>query len=390
MGPEDEFAAWLRTLRVNAGHPTLEEIIARIRAREPRQAPGKSTLSEIFNGKRLPRSETAEAIAWALGGQQAARECRQQWQRAKLTTAAASGSPDAVEEPRADSSAPVTTAAAMAAAGEKPKALGVTRRWRSRMVAAGVAASVMAAGSVFVLREAATDGTSNGAAGAGTAVLPAPADNSVAPAGLAVAIQGEWKDGSCGDAYVSPAVVRQLQDAPERPLDLARAAEARLIPPNSHTLSVQITAQTRSDEEIILTGMRLVDFRQEAPPVEGALAANSQCGGEVVMRSFAADLDQPHPHIRPIAAKEAFTGNPIPARPFPLKISRRDAEVFQLDLSRAAPGECSFALQVEWVIHGQRGATFIDRHGKPFRLVTGVGALPRYSWDMTRSRWTRT
>ncbi|MCP2258789.1 hypothetical protein LX15_002487 [Streptoalloteichus tenebrarius] len=86
---------------------------------------------------------------------------------------------------------------------------------------------------------------------------------------------------------------------------------------------------------------------------------------------------------------DAFTGNPIPAKPFPFKISRRDSEVFQLNLTRAAPCDCSFALELDWVLHGQRGSTRIENQGKPFRVLVGADTLPHYRWDPASSRWTR-
>ncbi|PWJ02141.1 hypothetical protein DKG34_40195 [Streptomyces sp. NWU49] len=66
----------------------------------------EGTISEMLNGKRLPRWETVEPVAWALGGEAAVAACRQRWIEADAARApavpaapAAPHRPDPVPDP---------------------------------------------------------------------------------------------------------------------------------------------------------------------------------------------------------------------------------------------------------------------------------------------------
>lgn len=81
-GAVAEFAAWMRALHREAKRPSYAEIVRRVRARYPEATVVQSTISDTFNGKRLPRWETVEPIAWALGGDGALAECELRWKQA--------------------------------------------------------------------------------------------------------------------------------------------------------------------------------------------------------------------------------------------------------------------------------------------------------------------
>lgn len=81
-GPVAEFAAWMRELHREAAKPSYTTIVRRSRTRYPDATVRESTISDILSGKRLPRWETAEPIAWALGGEPAVAACLERWKRA--------------------------------------------------------------------------------------------------------------------------------------------------------------------------------------------------------------------------------------------------------------------------------------------------------------------
>ncbi|MGW7349893.1 hypothetical protein [Streptomyces sp. NPDC054784] len=77
--PVADFAQWIRHLHQQAGKPSYAQVVRRSRSRYPRATVREGTISEMINGKRLPRWETVEPVAWALGGEAAVKECRQRW-----------------------------------------------------------------------------------------------------------------------------------------------------------------------------------------------------------------------------------------------------------------------------------------------------------------------
>ncbi|URM92541.1 hypothetical protein LUW75_24215 [Streptomyces sp. MRC013] len=80
--PVAEFAAWMRELHREAAKPSYTAIVRRSRTRYPDATVRESTISDILSGKRLPRWETAEPIAWALGGEPAVAACLERWKHA--------------------------------------------------------------------------------------------------------------------------------------------------------------------------------------------------------------------------------------------------------------------------------------------------------------------
>lgn len=121
-----EFAAWMRALHLEAKRPSYAEIVRRVRARYPEATVVESTISDTLNGKRLPRWETVEPIAWALGGNAALDECERRWKRANT----------ALRDPSPVSVAPL------------PRRL--RRRWVVGAGATAVTVAVVAAVAMYV------------------------------------------------------------------------------------------------------------------------------------------------------------------------------------------------------------------------------------------------
>ncbi|WP_101255813.1 transcriptional regulator [Streptomyces barkulensis] len=91
--PVAEFAAWMRDLHREAAKPSYTAIVRRSRTRYPDATVRESTISDILNGKRLPRWETVEPIAWALGGEPTVAACLEHWKRADAARSTAPAPP---------------------------------------------------------------------------------------------------------------------------------------------------------------------------------------------------------------------------------------------------------------------------------------------------------
>ncbi|MEU4448944.1 hypothetical protein AB0K14_38775 [Actinosynnema sp. NPDC050801] len=119
-------------------------------------------------------------------------------------------------------------------------------------------------------------------------------------------------DGCSGFYFSQPKAQEALATTdPER---LPELAEGRAPMP------IRITAQAKGGEDVLLTGMRLVESTVSPPPTTG-LVLDPICGGTpVTPRNFQVDLDRPDPTVKPIPMigdTDDETG--YPAVPFPFK-----------------------------------------------------------------------
>jgi hypothetical protein len=105
--PVAAFAVWLRQLHREAGKPSYAHLVRLSRRRYPRATVREGTISEMLNGKRLPRWETVEPVAWALGGETAVVACRQRWMEADA--ARTPSAPAAARSPAHPPAEPATT-----------------------------------------------------------------------------------------------------------------------------------------------------------------------------------------------------------------------------------------------------------------------------------------
>ncbi|MEW2161237.1 hypothetical protein AB0950_39520 [Streptomyces sp. NPDC007189] len=156
--PVMAFALWLQQLHREAGKPSYTQLVRRSRRRYPRATVREGTISEMINGKRLPRWETVEPVAWALGGDAAVEACRQRWIEADAArTPTPPAAPDRANPAPAVVDPPAEPAMAPAAAPTAPDTTGPSgapdaqdsprrRRW----VAVGVTAAASAAAAALV------------------------------------------------------------------------------------------------------------------------------------------------------------------------------------------------------------------------------------------------
>ncbi|WP_405969038.1 helix-turn-helix domain-containing protein [Streptomyces sp. NBC_00988] len=168
--PVGAFAAWLTDLRRSKGNPSLDSIAREIRRRDPSATVVPSTISEILNGRRLPRWTTVEPIAHALGGERAVAECLRRWQAADTTRRTAAAGPGT--PPDLPSSPPDT---------ETEKDLPPRGRRRTSVGLAGLGCIAVAT-AALALYHSAHDRSGAPTAGAGTrSSTSAPATSSSQP-----------------------------------------------------------------------------------------------------------------------------------------------------------------------------------------------------------------
>ncbi|MFF4838257.1 helix-turn-helix domain-containing protein [Streptomyces sp. NPDC001315] len=422
--PVEELALWLGQLRNSRGRPSYKAIIAEVRRNDPTSSLAESTLSNAFNGKTMPTYDTVIAIARALGGAEAAREADGRYteagnqrdaiaraQKRQTSLAPSTDTPVSQSVPAAAAQATVgeqhvadlvgreqsSERKPDPAGGEEPGGQKVWQRLPPLARAAVVVGSVVAvaaAGTAAVTgmlsgspdshQQAAGSSSSSGAArgAAASAGTPSPANHGGAskdPNAWSgrppIAVQATVTQPMCGAAYfegTSQEYLAQLQPGGAPP------AQAVLL-----GAPVQVTIQGRTEQSVLLTGMRLTVTSRKNAPAKGITVGYGQCGGGVSERRFDIDLSKTPPTWKAKPARDDFTDEvTAPAVVFPYKISLTDPEVFNLTTVKGCGAgiDCTFTIDLVWVADGKTGHTTVDNNGTGFRDITPTG-LPRYRQD---------
>lgn len=189
-----------------------------------------------------------------------------------------------------------------------------------------------------------------------------------------LAVQAQNLHDVCGSAYFdgTPDQYRAAQTAiPAPPQNAVPLGEA-----------VEATIQGRTQQSVILTGMRVQVTSREPAPTHGIVVSYGECGGGVEVRNFDLDLSRTPPTY---TAKPADNfGKVTPAVKFPYKISLSDPEVFKLTpVKGCGPNkDCTYTVTLQWVADGKTGTTVLDNHGKGFRDLNPKD-LPAYRQDLS-------
>lgn len=153
--------------------------------------------------------------------------------------------------------------------------------------------------------------------------------------------------------------------------------------------SGRLTIQGETDDLVILHGIHVVSYSDQ-PPTEDAslLQPCDPQGGSQQTRSFSVQLeDQPRIVSQPAFDPDHETGKIQPASKFPYKVSRTDAEVWDMYFS-GPPCRCSFELEIDWTSRGKSGRLKVARDfGSPFVIHTGSYELPFYHRDPNTGVW---
>lgn len=379
-----ELARYMRELRVSHGSPSYQNIIKRIRGIDASSSLSLGTLSNVFRGNRgLPRRETAEAVARALGGREAAFEALRLWDEARRQRDEAAAVGRTVREVAADDAAP-------------PGRLVTGRRRLVLWAVPTAVAALLAAGGVRLLAD---DHAPAGAMGSSTAISPTgpvPSGHGgpapLRPAAGAspngpvwtgkppLAVRAAWSDGECPTIwYDGPA--EQYFTAWKNHTEDATATELvsdRYSPP------LDMTVQGRTQESVLLTGMEVTVLRSAPPPTRGVVINTAfGCGAAQPQRSFTADFARSPVKVTADTGQDT-NGKEIPPVRFPFKVSLSDPEDFLVN-AKNVTGDCAFAIVLHWVADGKAGTTTLDNGGKGFRLIKN-GSLPayRFNGDMER------
>ncbi|MCC3770561.1 hypothetical protein, partial [Streptomyces sp. UNOC14_S4] len=392
QSPVEEFAAWLRQMRLLGGDLSVRELVRRTEASGERVA--RSTLQDALDAKRLPSIDHAVAMVRAMTRDEAAvDECRVRWRRARSAitgvpmpplpapTGVRRTLPPASAGPRRESAPAEPPLTTVDVPPPPPRSPVITQkgspawRWGSGkavLLNAAVALAVVG-GGVYALDvtdstrgTAGSTGPTRGAAPGSTASASGPASDPLPPN---LHIQAE-------EAGCDP--VNHYDETPAQYKQNVRK-NRRPVGPGT----IDITNQTSSDEAVLLTGMH-VRFRQRRPaPTTGITVADGQCGGAQTVRPFTTDLDRPSP----VVVAEADPGGPgMPGHPpvtFPFKILPGDPEVFELT-AHDTGYDCVIAVEIDWVAAGKAGKTILDNDGQGFGVLATPGA-PAYRFDPLHS-----
>ncbi|MEU5434378.1 hypothetical protein AB0G73_13510 [Streptomyces sp. NPDC020719] len=380
-----ELTRYMRELRVSHGSPSYEKIIKQIRGIDASSSLSLGTLSNLFRGNSgLPRRETAEAVARALGGRKAASEALRLWDEARRQRDEAAAAERTVREEAPGDAAP---------AG--PRVTGRRRLVLWALSTAAVAA-LLAAGGVWLLAD---DHAPDGATGSRTGISstgsatsrngrPAPL-SSAAGASLnepvwtgksPLAVRAAWSDGECPTIWYDGPPERYFTAWKNHTKD----ATATELVSDQYSPPVDMTVQGRTEESVLLTGMEVTVLRSVPPPTRGVVINTAfGCGAAQLQRSFTADFARRPVKVTPDAGQDN-NGKAIPPVRFPFKVSLNDPEDFLVN-AKNITGDCAFAIVLHWVADGKSGTTTLDNGGKGFRLIK-TSSLPayRFNGDMER------
>lgn len=340
----DDFSASLKRLHLGIGEPSLRALAVRSDIPE-------STISDWLAGNRVPRS--AKKLRQLLLAMEqygrlhghtlpAGAVSVDQWTpllaaaRARQRSSAARGAEPIPERPSSDIVPPTPMTAAQQAA---PVRAGV-RDWRRRSLLGLGLASLLAAG--YVMWPVRTGDVQI----QGTMLPNCPAyyTQQSPAAALADATRTSWSPWPGGTLVADPAA-------------------GGLNP------IIEVTAQTSSEESVILTAIKITNVVRKPLPTHGTTLAMGGCGAGQDARPFSVDLDRTPASV---TAQQGLS----PLTQFPFRIETNDPEVFMLYLSDTR-SECWFTVEVDWVNAGKPGRTTISDDGRPFHVI-GDGHWPGY------------
>ncbi|WP_349636839.1 hypothetical protein [Streptomyces sp. 549] len=137
------------------------------------------------------------------------------------------------------------------------------------------------------------------------------------------------------------------------------------------------TVQGTTPEAVVLRALRVRVVERRTPLPWNAYAMDAGCGGALTPAVLALNLDVPRPRVRPVGGYDASgEGRELPAREFPLRVSRTDPEVLRVE-AVAEDCDCDWYLELDWTSQGRSGTYRIDDDGRPFR-TSGTEGRPAY------------
>jgi hypothetical protein len=382
-----EFAAWLREVRIRGGQPSLRQLEGETEAWGHRVS--KSTMQEMLSGKRFPNINQAVAFAKAAtrNDKEVVDDTRKKWH----STALVLNSPAPAVPIASDPAQGTIASAARTPPSEPAPSDADGPQGRNRLLPRTVVlASLATAGAAALVAWLVTadpfggDAASPARAGSSSSAGAVPAQTAAAAGSSTgtsadpgtwtgqapIAVQASSASSMCASAWFDGSAKQYL--AQLQPGGAPPRTAVRLKP------SIQVTVQGRTQQSVLLTGMHINITARHPGPATGIVVSSGQCGGGVTERHFDVDLSATPPTLTAEPAVDAYTGQTTsPAVDFPYKISLTDPEVFALDVTRDCAGDCTFTVTLDWVADGKKGTSVLDNQGRGFRSVDPV-SRPHY------------
>ncbi|MEU4769647.1 hypothetical protein AB0H12_41130 [Actinosynnema sp. NPDC023794] len=139
---------------------------------------------------------------------------------------------------------------------------------------------------------------------------------------------------------------------------------------------LSMTAQNESEQEVVITGVRVEVHDRLPAPTSGEFVTVGCLPSRVEARGLEVDLDAPDPEVVHLPAELAprVEGAPAPPAPdFPYQVRKGEPEHFAVNF-RAKTCDCRFSLVVDWVVGGETRQTAVPANDT-LRIVPVVEAL---------------
>lgn len=140
-------------------------------------------------------------------------------------------------------------------------------------------------------------------------------------------------------------------------------------------VELPVTLQAKSDQSIVVTGVRVDVMANDPLPEKGSVVQASDCGGGMTLRVFDVNLDAHPVSVKPALVKQP-AGRAETGPDFPFKVSSGDPEELSLRLP-SVKRDVRFSVTVEWVSEGEPGSVKLDNGGGGYRVM-GPSTLPKY------------
>ncbi|CAH9420148.1 hypothetical protein SGL43_07205 [Streptomyces globisporus] len=187
------------------------------------------------------------------------------------------------------------------------------------------------------------------------------------------------------DGCVPRYSVQSLSELKAKP-DALRAEGVPVADPQwGEVVSAPLTLQAKTNQSIVVTGVRVDVITSKPVPSTGQVIDASDCGSGIDVRPFDVDLAS-----QPVAVKPAVTkgadGSQKRGPGFPFKVSSDDPEQLVL-MFPSVQGDVRFSITVDWVSEGKPGNVKLDNGGAGYRVM-GLGGLPRHPYSTLFKRPT--
>lgn len=382
-----EFAAWLRGVRIRGGKQSLRDLEKRSEGYGVRVS--RSTMGEMLSGKRFPTRDQAVAFARAASGNHPREvdDTRKEWIKTAevldvAVPAAGSAHPAAADEATAVSadlsssagqSPPTTPDAIGPEEGRRPP----PRTFVLVSLAAACAGALVAG---LVVTDPFKDHNDPPASHKGTYPVGA-AQAEPSTAGDSPAAASKDPDAWTGRAPIAVQTSPIVSVCPVVWFDGTTQQYLAQVqpgggPPRSAvdlSASTEVTVQGRTQQSVILQGMHINITAHHPKPGTGITVSSGQCGGGLTKRHFDVNLAATPPTLAAKPEVDDYTGKVVsPAVNFPYTISLTDPEVFELSITKPCTDDCTYTVVLDWTADGKKGTSVLDNHGHGFRSMNAA------------------